>query len=82
MEGGRRWRREACTVAAKMLYNALVASRQNVIKHTPAPAGRDIEGEGWEVREGGRRGREACTCPPKCYKMHTCTGQQRERGRD
>jgi len=34
------------------------ASRQNVIKHIPAPAGRDREGEG---SEGGRR----APLPPK-----------------
>jgi len=47
------------------------ASRQSVIKCTPAPAGREREEE---------EGRHAPLLP-KCYKTHTGTGGQRERER-
>jgi len=54
-------------------------SCQNVIKHTPAPAGRERErGGGREAREGGDGGRRA-PLPPKCYKTHTCNSGQRGR---
>jgi len=59
------------------LFGQCLACRQNVIKHTPATARSDREGEGERRgREGGRR----APLPPKFYKTHACTGGQRERG--
>jgi len=56
-----------------------LASRQNVIKRTPAPTGRNREGGGMEARDGGEGGVHRC-CQNVIKPTRAPAGRERDRG--